>query len=221
MEEVHRLAQQHPAKGAVAAIEVWAPVAPHQPHAKVYQEVLDQPMHASLRPLGNSHGALRAYLLSRGMASSSPRAPIAAGPLGLSIPPPLRPQLQDRRVDSSLSLADLVAEGLRAAGFETRALQSSSGSYDFEASTDHATVFIRCYHCEKLVPTGAVDRFGYDFLRSHYDEGLFVSDGSIPYDVRHWERNRRIHLVSRSGLQQLVNAIAARLLRTKAEQRAG
>ena len=228
LDEAHRLAQRNPSKGAVSAIEIWAPVAPDQ-HAIVYREALDKPVHVSLRPLGNTSHAMRGYLLTDAPIGRSARASHRSGsPAGtrvgredLFIPQSLRPRLENRSIDSSASLAAFVGDALQDAGFETRMLRRTEDGCDLAATIDGAKVLVRCYHGEKKVPRAVVDRFGYDFVRSHYDEGLFVSDTYVTYEVRHWERNQRIHLVGRLSLQRLINAVAARHLRREAEKEAG
>ncbi|HJT37615.1 MAG TPA: restriction endonuclease [Actinomycetota bacterium] len=228
LDEVHRLAQRNPSKGAVSAIEIWAPVAPDQ-HAMVYREALDKPLHVSLRPLGNTSDAMRGYLLTGAPIARTARASHRSGsPAGTSvghedlfIPLSLRPGLANRSIDSSVTLAAFVADALHDAGFKMRMLGPTDDGYDIAATIDGAKVFVRCYHGENKVPRAVVDRFGYDFLRSHYDEALFVSDTYVTYEVRHWERNHRIHLVGRLGLQRLINAVAARHLRRDSEKEAG
>lgn len=229
LNEVHALVQRNPGKGGVAVIEVWAPVDRSEAHQMVFREVLEKPLRLSLRPLGNAQGAMRGYLISRGSSrrfspahpSVAASTPAGGGLDNLFIPPPLRTRFAGHRVDSTGSLMTFVSELMREAGFSIRPIEGARDHLDFAASLAGARVFVRCYHCEKQVPSAAIDRFGYGFLRSRYDEGLFVSDGSIAYNVRHWERNSRIHLIGRLGLQRFVNAVAARRLRKAAESRAG
>jgi hypothetical protein len=224
--EVQALVHRNQGKGGVSAIEVWAPIRPREPHAMVHREVLTTPVRSSLRPVGNSYGAMRGYLRTGGSFASSMRHPSAIGGGtkkgdldDLFVPPPLRTRLAAHSLGSNTSLAAFVTELLSDAGFSTKPIASKPDVEDFEASLAGARVFVRCFHSEKRVPTSVVDRFGYGFLRSHYDEALFVSDGSITYDVRHWEGDSRIHLIGRLGLQRLINAVAARHLRKAAESK--
>lgn len=228
LNEVQALIHRNPTKGGVTAIEVWAPVHAHEPHAMVHREVLVKPMRLSLRPVGNSYAAMRGYLRSGGSITSSFDHPSAIGGgttsdhlNNLFVPPPLRALLAGHTLGSNASVAAFVIELLRDAGFSTKPIASRLDGEDFEASFGRARVFVRCFHSETRVSTSVVDRFGYGFLRSHYDEALFVSDGSITYDVRHWEGDSRIHLIGRLGLQRFVNAVAARHLRKAAESKAG
>jgi len=233
LNEVQGLVHRNPDKGGVTAIEVWAPVRPGEPHSIVHREVLATPVRLSLRPVSNPYAAMRGYLRSGGTFASSMRHPSVAGMNAtesgttsqqiddLFVPPPLRSLLAGHALGSHRALAAFVSELLNDAAFSTRPIADTPNGHDFEATLAGARVFVRCFHSEKRVPTAVVDRFGYGFLRSHYDEALFVSDGSITYDVRHWEGDSRIHLIGRLGLQRLVNAVAARHLRTAAESQAG
>jgi len=228
LNEVQALVHRNPTKGSVTAIEVWAPVHAQKPHAMVHREVLLKPIRLPLRPVGNSYAAMRGYLRSGGSITSSANNPtvIGGGTIprhlnALFVPPPLQALLAGHTLGSNASLAAFVAELLNDAGFSMKPIVSRLDGEDFEASHAAARVFVRCFHSEKRVPTWVVDRFGYGFLRSQFDEALFVSDGSITYDVRHWEGDSRIHLIGRLGLQRLVNAVAARHLRKAAESMAG
>jgi hypothetical protein len=232
--EARRLLREQPAKGPISAIEVLAPRPNDARSAIVFREELDKPFRIPPRPVGNGEGTIRRYLVSRSVAfqnrsktNSDPAHPSSlsgrASPLlqTLFIPRPLRERLNARKIDVTASLPVFTEAILREAGFSTRTLHQREKSLDLEATFQTARVLVRCHSCQTKVPASMVDRFGYDFLLSHYDEGLFVSDGFLSYGVFHWERDRRIHLVGRLSFQRLINSIASRILRSQTEGQTG
>lgn len=226
-EEAWRGLREHPAEGPILAMEVWAPPAPGAPRRVVMRRELKRPLTVSPAP---SPEVLRAQRERRvphvpTAEEDTPHAgvpaprgdpiPVAAQPLRplgqfLALPEPLAGRLRARGVDpSGPDLAGLVEGLLAEAGYSVRRAEQRGRTVELEASSGAARAMVRCYPSEGEVAPATVDRFAFAFLSSRADEGFFVTDGLLPFDVRHWERDPRIHLLDRVGLQRLVDAVAA------------
>jgi hypothetical protein len=126
--------------------------------------------------------------------------------------------LTARHVDpASLDLVTLVGALLEEAGYTVAPHGDGEDRVaDLEVSAGEMRAMVRCYRCDGHVAARTVDQFGYVFLRSGAGEGFFVTDGLLPFETRHWERDQRIHLLDRVGIQRLVDAVALRSVKPAA-----
>jgi hypothetical protein len=228
-EEAWRALREHPAEGAVRALEVWAPRTADGRPALALRRDFKGPLVVSPAPTpeairAHSHGRVPHVLTAdedapraegphpagaeRLQASHRPLKPLAEF---LEVPTGLTERLRSRGIDlPRAELVPLVRALLEEAGYAVRGGTERDGAIDLEASSEAGRVLARCFHTERPVPARMVDRFGIAFQRSGADEGFFVTDGYLPFEARHWERDPRIHLLDRIGLQRFVEALAAR-----------
>lgn len=229
VEEARRALREHPAEGPIKAMEVWAPREPGAAPVLASRREFAGPLTVSAAPSPEVLRAHRERHVPHVLTPDEDTPPAAAPapgvgpgpveprderlrPLGrfLVVPPRLAERLGARGVDPSAPALVPLVEGLLAeAGYEVRRGEQHGGAVDLEASSGAGRAVVRCYPSEGRVAAASVDRFAFAFLSAHADEGFFVTDGLLPFAARHWERDPRIHLLDRVGLQRLVDAVAA------------
>ncbi len=220
LEAAWRALREHPAEGPIRLLEVWAPpglgAAPQRVLRREFKEALEVPPPVSIRP-GTAHPSPHFGGLGEKAESSQPLEEFPHGlrPLGefLVIPDGLAVRLRSRGIDTANpQLTPLVKALLAEAGYDVTARKDEGRIADLEGvSSDAGRVVVRCYHSDEHVLPPTIDRFAYAFLSTRADEAFFITDGLLPFESRHWERDPRIHLLDRVGLQRLIEAVAARV----------
>jgi hypothetical protein len=227
LQEAWGALRERPAEGPIQTVEVWAPPGPGERPALAVRRRLAQPITISPAPSPDivraRHQSRVPHVLTEAEDTPHTTEPVPAGggaeipprderlrPLGtfLDVPPALAQRLSGRRVDvSDPDLVSLVEALLQEAGYTVRRGTERGADADLDASSGSNRAMVRCHRSPRLVPSSAVDAFGFAFLGSRADEGFFITDGLLPFEIRHWERDPRIHLLDRVGLQRLVRAV--------------
>jgi hypothetical protein len=229
LQEAWGALREHPAEGPIQALEVWAPPGPGERPTLALRRRLAQPIAVSPMPSPDivraRHQSRVPHVLTEAEDTPHATEPVPAGvgaevaprderlrPLGtfLDVPPALAERLAGRGVAvSDPDLVSLVEALLQEAGYTVRRGTEHGADADLDASAGSNRAMVRCHRSHRLVPSSAVDAFGFAFLGSRADEGFFITDGLLPFEIRHWERDPRIHLLDRVGLQRLVRAVAS------------
>lgn len=220
LEAAWRALREHPAEGPIRTLEVWAPPGPDEPPQRVllreFKAALEVPAPVSIRPApihpGPHFGGLGE---AAGPAAGPPEpAPEGLRALGtfLVIPERLSNRLRTRGVDPTApDLSRLVEALLREVGYDVTVRKEEGRIVDLEGISEAGVVVVRCYHTDGHVLAPTIDRFAFSFLSRKADEAFFITDGLLPFEARHWERDPRIHLLDRVGVQRLIEAVAARI----------
>ena len=220
LEAAWRALREHPAEGPIRTLEVWAPQGsggpPERALLREFKAALDVPAPVSIRPTPAHPGPHFAGLGETTGGAAGPPEPVPQGlrALGafLVIPERLSVRLRTRGVDPAApDLSRLVEALLGEVGYDVTARKEEGRLIDLEGVSEAGRVVVRCYHTDGHVLPPTIDRFAYSFLSGRGDEAFFITDGLLPFEARHWERDPRIHLLDRVGLQRLIEAVASRI----------
>lgn len=220
LEAAWRALREHPAEGPIRGLEIWAPPRPGRPPERAlrrpFKGALDVSPPQPSRPLTPHPEPHFSALGEHADAAAGPPEPPdrTLRPLGqfLVIPERLAARLRARGVDpAEPKLSQLVGSLLSEAGYEIAGRRDQGRVVDLDVASAAGRVVVRCYASDGHVLTPTIDRFAFWFLSSGAGEGFFVTDGLLPFESRHWERDPRIHLLDRVGLQRLLEGVAARL----------